>query len=108
MEPRALDRHEAHECHTERGQGIYLPLPQHGGGARHDGPICHAVRGLRRGMARPNKLHVHVTGEVPNFDFYYNGTTVMAFAPQNQVYSVANAPATIDAMLTFMVDKSGI
>ena len=59
-------------------------------------------------LQRPNKLRVHVTGEVPNFDFYYNGTTITAFAPQKQVYSVANAPATIDAMLKFIVDKTGI
>jgi len=59
-------------------------------------------------LARPNKLRVHVTGEVPNFDFYYNGTTITAFAPKNQVYSVANAPDTIDEMLTFVEDKTGI
>jgi hypothetical protein len=34
-------------------------------------------------LARPNKLRVHVTGEVPNFDFYYNGTNIVAFAPKN-------------------------
>lgn len=59
-------------------------------------------------LARPNKLRVHVTGEVPNFDFYYNGKNIAAFAPKNQVYSVASAPDTIDAMLKFVMDKSGI
>jgi hypothetical protein len=59
-------------------------------------------------LQRPNKLYVHVTGEVPNFDFYYNGTTITAFAPQKQAYSVANAPATIDATLKFTMDKAGI
>jgi hypothetical protein len=59
-------------------------------------------------LQRPNKLHVHVTGEAPNFDFYYNGATITAFAPKNRVYSVASAPDTIDTMLKFVADKSGI
>ena len=59
-------------------------------------------------LQRPNQLRVQVTGEVPNFDFYDNGTTITAFAPQKQVYSVANAPATIDVTLKFIVDKTGL
>jgi hypothetical protein len=59
-------------------------------------------------LQRPNKLRVHVTGEVPTFDFYYNGRTIAAFAPKNQVYSVANAPDTIDTMLPFVMEKTGI
>jgi hypothetical protein len=59
-------------------------------------------------LERPNKLRVHVIGEVPTFDFYYNGRTIAAFAPKNQVYSVASAPDTIDAMLPFVMEKTGI
>jgi hypothetical protein len=59
-------------------------------------------------LQRPNKLRVHVTGEVPNFEFYYNGSTIAAFAPTNQVYSVASAPPMIDAMLPFVMEKTGI
>ncbi|MGH8065487.1 MAG: DUF2092 domain-containing protein [Candidatus Entotheonellia bacterium] len=59
-------------------------------------------------LARPNKLRVHVTDEVLNFDFYEDGTTIAAFAPTHQVYSVASAPPTIDATLTFVRDNTGI
>ena len=59
-------------------------------------------------LDRPNKLRVHVTGEVPNFEFYYHGTHIAAFAPKNHVYSVASAPQTIDEMVKFVMDKSGI
>lgn len=59
-------------------------------------------------LERPNKLSVRVTGEVPNFEFYYDGTNIAAFAPKTRVYSVASAPGTIDAMLTFVMDKSGM
>jgi hypothetical protein len=59
-------------------------------------------------LQRPNKLRVHVTGEVPNFDFYYDGTNVVAYAPQNKVYSVASAPDNIDGMLQVVEEKTGI
>lgn len=59
-------------------------------------------------LARPNKLSVRVTGEVPNFEFQYDGTRVVAFAARDRVYSVASAPDTIDGMLPFLEEKTGI
>jgi hypothetical protein len=59
-------------------------------------------------LERPNKLRARVTGEVPNFDFTYDGSTVAAFAPNNNVYSVSKAPGTIDAMLPFIEKETGI
>ncbi|HUO04466.1 MAG TPA: DUF2092 domain-containing protein [Candidatus Binataceae bacterium] len=59
-------------------------------------------------LEKPNKLYVHVTGEVPNFDFYYDGKQVTAYAPKNNVYSVIGAPPTIDATLDFVEAKTGI
>jgi hypothetical protein len=59
-------------------------------------------------LERPNKLRARVSGEVPNFDFTYDGSTVAAFAPNNNVYSVTKAPSTIDAMLPFVEKETGI
>jgi len=59
-------------------------------------------------LERPNKLRVKVTGEVPNFDFYYDGANMAAFAPQNSVYSKDRAPGTIDELLNIVEEKSGI
>jgi hypothetical protein len=59
-------------------------------------------------LQRPNKLRVRVTGEVPNYDFFYNGQTVTAFAPNHNLYSVENAPGTIDAMLPVVEKETGI
>jgi hypothetical protein len=59
-------------------------------------------------LVRPNRLAVRVTGEMPNFEFRYDGATVAALAPHNHVYSVANAPDTIDAMLPFLEETTGI
>src|SRR5258705_12740744 len=59
-------------------------------------------------LERPNKLRVKVTGEVPNFEFYYEGTNMAAFARQNNVYSMDRAPGTIDELLNVVENKSGI
>ena len=59
-------------------------------------------------LERPNKLRARVTGEVPNFDFTYDGSTIAAFAPNNNVYSISKAPDTVDAMLPFIEKASGI
>jgi hypothetical protein len=59
-------------------------------------------------LERPNKLRVKVTGEVPNFQFYYEGTNMAAFAAQNNVYSIDKAPGTIDDLLKVVEDKSDI
>jgi len=59
-------------------------------------------------LRRPNKLRARVTGEVPNFDFAYDGSTIAAFAANNNVYSVSKAPGTVDAMLPFVEKETGI
>jgi hypothetical protein len=59
-------------------------------------------------LQRPNKLRVRVAGEVPNFDFYYDGTNMVAYASQNKVYSITKAPGTIDEMLKVVEEKTGI
>jgi hypothetical protein len=51
---------------------------------------------------------VHVTGEVPNYDFYYDGANIVAYAPQNKVYSITKAPGTIDEMFRVLEAKTGI
>ena len=45
---------------------------------------------------------------MPNFDFTYDGSTIAAYAPNNNVYSISKAPDTIDAMLPFLEKASGI
>ena len=35
-------------------------------------------------LKRPDKLRARLTGEAPNFDFYYDGATASAFAPVNK------------------------
>jgi hypothetical protein len=59
-------------------------------------------------LQRPDKLRAMVRGEVPNFDFYYDGRSIAAYSPKNNVYSMTNAPNTIDALLPFVEERTGI
>jgi hypothetical protein len=59
-------------------------------------------------LQRPDKLRARLRGEAPAFDFYFDGKTVLAFAPGTMVYSKTTAPATIDAMLPELEDETGI
>jgi hypothetical protein len=50
-------------------------------------------------MQRPDKLKVVTPGDGPASEFYYDGRTMMAFAPAENLVAVAEAPPTIDAAL---------
>ncbi len=48
---------------------------------------------------RPNKLRVLTPGDGPASEFYYDGKTMMAFAPAENMVAIADAPPTVDGML---------
>ncbi|MGG5817813.1 DUF2092 domain-containing protein [Falsiroseomonas sp. HW251] len=50
-------------------------------------------------MQRPDRLRVVMPGDGPASEFYYDGTRMIAFAPEANLVAVADAPPTIDAML---------
>ncbi|MFO1206974.1 MAG: DUF2092 domain-containing protein [Burkholderiales bacterium] len=59
-------------------------------------------------LLRPNKLRVITYGDGPPSEFYYNGKTMMAFAPAENLVAVADAPPTVDAMLKAAFDSASI
>jgi hypothetical protein len=59
-------------------------------------------------LQRPNKLRVNVFGDVPSFQFYFDGAKVTAFDPQKNVHSISEPIATIDEMLEFVTTKTHI
>jgi len=50
-------------------------------------------------VQRPDKLRVITSGDGPPSEFYYDGTTMMAFAPTENLVAIAPAPPTIDGAL---------
>ena len=50
-------------------------------------------------LQRPDKLRVIILADGPASEFYYDGKKMMAYAPAENLVAVADAPATIDAVL---------
>ena len=50
-------------------------------------------------LQRPDKLRVITPGDGPASEFYYDGKTVTAYSPAENLVAVAEAPPTIDAAL---------
>jgi hypothetical protein len=59
-------------------------------------------------MQRPNKLRVITPGDGPASEFYYDGKTMMAFSPAENLVAVADAPPTIDAALRAAFEAAAI
>ena len=59
-------------------------------------------------VERPDKLKVLTLGDGPPSDFYYDGKTMTAFAPQEKLVAVADARPTIDEELRVAFDTGAI
>ncbi len=59
-------------------------------------------------LKRPDKLLVITPGDGPASEFYYDGKTMTAFSPAENLIAVAEAPPTIDAMLKAAYDSAAI
>ncbi|MGD9949620.1 MAG: DUF2092 domain-containing protein [Desulfobulbus sp.] len=59
-------------------------------------------------LQRPDKLRVITPGDGPATEFYYNGKTMTAFAPAENLIAVSEAPATIDTALKVAYDSAAI
>jgi hypothetical protein len=57
-------------------------------------------------LQRPDKLRVVTAGDGPASEFYYDGKTMTAYAPAENLAAVAAAPPTIDAMLKTAYDSA--
>ena len=59
-------------------------------------------------LQRPDRLRVITPGDGPATEFYYDGKTMTAFAPAENLIASAVAPATIDATLAAAFDSAAI
>jgi hypothetical protein len=59
-------------------------------------------------LQRPDKLRIMMPGDGPASEFYYDGKTMMAFAPAENLVAVSAAPPTIDAMLKTAYESAAI
>jgi len=61
-------------------------------------PIAYTMR-YDVTMQRPDKLRIIMPGDGPASEFYYDGKTMMAYAPAENLVAVADAPPTVEAAL---------
>ncbi len=59
-------------------------------------------------LQRPDKLKVITPGDGPASEFYYDGKTMTAFAPAENLVAIAEAPPTVDAALKAAYDSAAI
>jgi hypothetical protein len=59
-------------------------------------------------LKRPDKLKVITLGDGPPSEFYYDGKTMTAFAPAENLVAIADAPPTIDAALQAAYDEAAV
>ena len=59
-------------------------------------------------MKRPDKLRILMPGDGPASEFYYDGKSMVAYAPAENLAAVADAPPTIGAALATAFRTAGI
>ncbi len=59
-------------------------------------------------LQRPDKLKIVMPGDGPASEFYYDGKSMMAYAPAENLVAIAEAPPTIDGALQKAFDTAAI
>ena len=75
--------------------------------ARNGQPLYHATLNQVT-LQRPDKLRVITPGDGVPDEFYYNGKTMMAYVPSEDLVAVADAPPTIDQLIDVAWEKAAI
>jgi hypothetical protein len=108
IEPSALEMLRATSQRLASAQSMsFTAVTTYEAPARNGQPLYYATLS-QVAMQRPNKLRVITPGDGPASDFYYDGKTMMAYAPVADLAAVADAPATIEAAMKAAYDQAAI
>jgi hypothetical protein len=107
LEPKAIEILKAASDHLAAAHTLaFTALETYESSSRQGHPLVF-VNKSEVTLQRPDKLRVIMPGDGPASEFYYNGKTMMAFAPAENLVAVADAPPTIDAMLEAAYHSNG-
>jgi hypothetical protein len=99
LEPKAIDLLKASSSRLAAARSMtFTAVVSYESPSRLGPPLVYTTRSDVT-LQRPDKLRVISPGDGPASEFYYDGKTVVAFAPAENLAAVAEAPPTIDAML---------
>ncbi len=99
LEPRALDLLKAASARLAAAKSIsFTAVVSYEYPSQLGPPILYTVR-YEVVMQRPDKLRVIIPGDGPASEFYYDGKSITAYAPAENLAAVADAPPTIEEAL---------
>jgi hypothetical protein len=99
LEPRAIDLLKASSSRLAAARSMtFTAVVSYESPSRLGPPLVYTTRSEVT-LQRPDKLRVITAGDGPASEFYYDGKSVIAFAPAENLAAVAEAPPTLDAML---------
>ena len=99
LEPRAMDLLKATSARLAAAKSMsFTATVGYEFPSKLGPPIAYTMR-YDVTMQRPDKLKIVMPGDGPASEFYYDGKTMMAYAPAENLVAVADAPPTIDAAL---------
>jgi len=108
VEPRAMDLLKAMSAKLAAAKSIaFTATVGYEYPSKLGPPIVYTTR-YDVTMQRPDKLRILVPGDGPASEFYYDGKSMIAYAPAEDLAAVADAPPTIDAALVAAFEKAAI
>ena len=108
LEPRALDLLKATSARLAAARSMsFTATVGYEFPSKLGPPIVYTMR-YDVTMQRPNMLKIVMPGDGPASEFYYDGRTMMAYGPAEDLAAAADAPPTIDATLKAAYDTAAI
>ena len=108
LEPRAIDILKAASARLAAAKTMsFTAIVSYESPSRLGPPLVYSTRSEVT-VQRPDKLRVITTADGPRSEFYYDGKTMTAFSPAENLVAIADAPPTIDAALQVAFDTGAI
>ena len=108
IEPAALDMLKATSQRLAGARSMsFTAVTTYESPARNGQPLYYTTLSQVT-VQRPDKMRVITPGDGSASDFYYDGKTMMAYAPAADLTAVADAPPTIEAAMKAAYDKAAI
>jgi hypothetical protein len=107
LEPKAIELLKASSARLAAAHTLaFTAVETYESPSRQGHPLVYANK-FEVTLQRPDKLRVITLGDGPASEFYYDGKTMTAFAPAENLIAVADAPPTIDAAMEAAYRLSG-
>jgi hypothetical protein len=108
LEPKAIDLLKAMSARLAGARTMTFTAVSTYESPTHIGPPLAYTIISEVALQRPDKLRVITPGDGPASEFYYDGKTMMAYMPAENLVAVAEAPPTIDGALKAAYDSAAI